>query len=354
MNAENLRILQKRIPEGVDALLITSELHQFYLTGFNYTDGWLAVTREKAFVFTDFRFIEAAREKIDAHAFQVFENTSSAFVRDTLKAENVASMMFEDASVTVARYHRMQKEFEGIELLPMESLVEAQREFKTEAELCVIKQAQEITDAAFDHILGYITPERTELDVAQELEAFMRSKGASGTSFSTISISGAKTAVPHGEPEDRKLIPGFLTMDFGCVYHGYCSDMTRTVVVGGIDDEMKRVYDTVLAAQEAVLEAIDWHKNCGDMDKIARDLIDNAGYKGAFGHSLGHGVGLFIHEMPKLSMNCKTTLENGHVVTVEPGIYLPGKYGVRIEDMVIIHNNRAEDITHSPKQLIVL
>lgn len=356
MNTENVKKLQASFPEDLDAILITSEMHQYYLTGFNLQDGYVAVMRDRAMVFVDFRYIEAARAEVDDPMFTVYDKSGLEFVRDTLKGFDVKTVGFEDKVVTVDLFNWYKKVFgEEIALSPIGGLLEVQRTVKTEYELDMIKKAQSIGDAAFEHILGFITPDRTETEIAVELEYFMKRLGASGTSFSTICVSGAASALPHGEPKNRKLERGFLTMDFGCIYNGYCSDMTRTIVIGSADEEMKRVYDTVLRAQCAVLEAIDWHSNCAEMDKIARDIIDNAGYKGKFGHSLGHGVGLYIHEKPGLnSGNTGTVLENGHVVTVEPGIYLEGQYGVRIEDMVIIHNNRAENITKSRKDLIIL
>lgn len=356
MKNENLHRLQAAMPEGLDALLITSERHQYYLTGFDFSDGYVALTREKAYVFTDFRYIEAAKACIDTDAFAIHMNNSLSFVRDTLVAEGIKVVGFEDHDVTVAALRRYESVFgEDVTLAPMGNILGDLRVCKTEEEIALIKKAQSIGDAAFEHILGFITPERTELEVALELETHMKRLGASGTSFSTICISGAATSLPHGEPQNRRLEKGFLTMDFGCIYRGYCSDMTRTVAIGEVTNEMRRVYDTVLAAQTAVLEQIAWHADCGEMDKIARDIIDGAGYAGAFGHSLGHGVGLYIHESPRLSQRSfGEILENGHVVTVEPGIYLEGKFGVRIEDMVIIHGNKAENITHSRKDLIVL
>jgi len=356
MNIENVKKLQASFPEELDAILITSEMHQYYLTGFNLQDGYVAVMRDRAMVFVDFRYIEAARAEINDPLFTVYDKSGLEFVRDTLKGFDVKCVGFEDKVVTVDLFNWYKKVFgEEITLSPIGALLEVQRTVKTEYELDMIKRAQSIGDAAFEHILGFITPDRTETEIAVELEYFMKKMGASGTSFSTICVSGAASALPHGEPKNRRLEKGFLTMDFGCIYNGYCSDMTRTVVIGHADEEMKRVYDTVLRAQCAVLDVIDWHSNCAEMDKIARDIIDGAGYKGKFGHSLGHGVGLYIHEKPGLnSGNTGTVLENGHVVTVEPGIYLEGQYGVRIEDMVIIHNNRAENITKSRKDLIIL
>ncbi len=356
MTFENLKHLQDAIPENMDAILLSSGMHQYYMTGLNIDDGYVAVMRNAAFVFVDFRYIEVVQNALADSPFTVRMNTDLKFIRDTLAENGAKAIGFEDRIVTVSQYEWYKGIFaDGFTLVPIGNLLEKLRTFKTEYELDMIKAAQAITDQAFTHILDFITPERTETEVALELETFMRKLGASGPSFSTISISGAATSLPHGEPRERKLEPGFLTMDFGCIYKGYCSDMTRTVCLGKPTEEMEHVYATVLAAQNAVLDVIDWHKDCGEMDAIAREIIDRAGYEGAFGHSLGHGVGLFIHEEPRLHKGyCGTLLENGHVVTVEPGIYLAGKFGVRIEDMVVIHNNRAEDITHSPKKLIVL
>ncbi len=356
MTFENLKKLQESIPENMDAILLASEMHQYYVTGLNLQDGYVAVMRDAAYVFIDFRYIEVVQNALAGSPFTIHMNTDTAFIRDVLAEAGTKTLGFEDRYITVAQLEGYQSVFsEKMTLTAIGNLLERQRAIKTEFELDMIKHAQSIADLAFDHILGFITPDRTETEIALELETFMRKQGASGTSFSTISISGAATSLPHGEPQERTLEPGFLTMDYGCIYKGYCSDMTRTVCVGKPTEEMKHVYATVLAAQNAVLDVINWHSDCAEMDALAREIIDRAGYKGAFGHSLGHGVGLYIHEDPRLhGGNRGTLLENGHVVTVEPGIYLSGKFGVRIEDMVVIHNNMAENITHSPKQLIVL
>ena len=202
-----------------------------------------------------------------------------------------------------------------------------------------------------------ITPDRTEIEVALELEFFMRAHGSEGTAFETIAVSGTNSSRPHGTPRDVKLEKGFFTMDFGARVDGYCSDMTRTVVIGKADEEMKRLYNTVLLAQTSAIDALRAGMKCFDADKVARDIIENAGYKGCFGHSLGHGVGLFIHETPRLSPASAESelLLPGHVVTVEPGIYIEGKYGCRIEDMVtVLADGTIHDFTQSPKELIEL
>ena len=350
---ENLERLQAAFPEDADALLVSSPLHQYYLTGFVYEDGWLTVSKDRACVLTDSRYIEAARDRL-GDVFDVRNDTRESAVRAVFEEWGVRSLLFEDRFVTVADLERMRRSYEGIDLKPVHGLLDGMRVNKTGFEMECLRRAVAIGDRAFEDILGFIKPERTETEIALELECSMRRQGAGGIAFTTIAISGKKTSMPHGEPENRKIEPGFLTMDFGCKWLGYCSDMTRTVSVGKPTDEMRDVYATVARAQEAALQAIAPGKRCSDMDRIARDLIDASPYQGAFGHSLGHGVGLQIHERPNLSMRSDVILEAGHVVTVEPGIYLPGRFGVRIEDMVLIHEDRAEDITHSRKDLIVL
>ena len=234
------------------------------------------------------------------------------------------------------------------------AMIDGLREFKDAGEIEKMKAAQAITDAAFAHIVDFIRPDMTERQVALELEFFMRSKGAECVAFDTIAVSGSASSMPHGVPRDVKLEKGFLTMDFGARFDGYCSDMTRTVVIGKADDDIRRLYNTVLEAQTSALAAAAPGAGCAKMDKIARDIIDGAGYVGTFGHSLGHGVGMYIHEEPRLSFRVPAdkVLTPGQVVTFEPGIYLSGKYGCRIEDMVAITEDGIMDFTKSPKDLI--
>ena len=232
-----------------------------------------------------------------------------------------------------------------------------QRKIKLPYELELMAKAQSITDAAFSHILGYITPDVTEIDVAVELEFFMRRMGAEALAFETIAVSGPASSMPHGVPANVKLRRGFLTMDFGAKYNGYCSDMTRTIVIGKADADEKKLYNTVLSAQTAALDMAAEGVPCIEVDKVARDIINGAGYEGKFGHGLGHGVGMFIHEAPRVSPKVPEAevLKRGHVVTIEPGIYLAGKYGCRIEDMIAIdHDGTMRNFTKSPKELIEL
>ncbi|MBQ7836170.1 MAG: aminopeptidase P family protein [Clostridia bacterium] len=227
------------------------------------------------------------------------------------------------------------------------------RRIKTAEEVGCIIKAQRIAEKSYYELLPRISVDATETELAAELEYIMKKNGSEGVSFDTIAVSGKNSALPHGVPRNVKLEKGFLTFDFGAVCNGYRSDMTRTVCIGKADSAMKRLYDTVLKAQIAVLEVVGQGGSCFKMDKIARDIIEGAGYKGAFGHSLGHGVGLQIHELPNLSPSAgDKRLCAGDIVTVEPGIYLGGKYGCRIEDMVYIANDSAENLTCMEKELI--
>lgn len=342
------------------AVLVSSELNQRYLTGFNYTDGYVLVLPETAYLLADFRYIEAARATANGEEIRVVMPDTSMlrYVARLLKEHRVGELTFEEEAVSCALYSRYAQMFEGVKLLPGASaLIESLRLIKDTEEIRCMTKAQEITDNAFAHILDFITPDRTELGVALELEFFMRAHGSEGTAFDTIAVSGTNSSRPHGVPRPVKLEKGFLTMDFGARYQGYCADMTRTVVLGKADGDMKRLYDTVLKAQTTALEALHAGMRCCDADKIARDIIDGAGYEGCFGHSLGHGVGLFIHENPRFAASSAPDilLRPGHVVTVEPGIYLEGKYGCRIEDMItVLPDGTVHDFTRSPKQLIEL
>lgn len=358
----HLESTKKILPESA-AMLVTSGINQRWLTDFDYTDGYVLVTHVSSYLITDFRYVEAARAQA-AQGFEVVmppEGVSMlAFVGGLLSDSGATRLMIEDATLSVAAHARFAEKFAPVELVcGASALLDGLREIKDAGEIETMKQAQAITDAAFAHILGYINPDRTEVDVALELEFFMRAHGAESVAFDTIAVSGTASSMPHGVPRPVKLERGFLTMDFGARYHGYCSDMTRTVVIGKADAEMKRLYSTVLAAQLAAFDALNrGERGCRKLDSIAREVIDGeADYRGSFGHSLGHGVGMYIHEMPRLSQGADptATLRAGQVFTDEPGIYLPGKYGCRIEDMITITaDGEVYDFTQSPKELIEL
>ncbi len=339
-----------------DCAIISSEISTRYLCGFNYTDGHLLVFPDHAYLLADFRYIEAARAAVKD--FEVILSKPDMYpdILALIKQNGAKSVAIEDSSVSCAEFKRMKEKLEGITLCEGASeILRKQREVKLPYELELIAKAQSITDAAFSHILGFISPEVTEREVALELDFFMRRMGAECTAFDTIAISGSSSSLPHGVPQDKKLSSGFLTMDFGARYNGYCSDMTRTVVIGKADEDMKKIYNTVLSAQKAALNTICEGIGCKAADTVARDIIKNAGYGECFGHSLGHGVGMYIHESPSLSQRAKddNIIKRGNVVTVEPGIYIEGRYGCRIEDMIAIdHDGKLLNFTKSPKELI--
>lgn len=342
------------IPESADCLLVTSELNQRYLTGLNYTDGYVVVAREKAWLLADFRYIEAAK-RFESDFLTVILLENRRVTLGNLFSDNKLSRIgFESENVTCAQLNALKETFPLADFVPCGGIIEKMREIKTPEEVRNIIAAQRIAEKALERLFTLISPNMTEIDVALELEYGMRKLGAEKTSFDTIAVSGTASSMPHGVPRNAKLEKGFLTMDFGALYNGYCSDMTRTVVIGKADTEMKKVYHTVLEAQLAALDFVAAGKLGSDCDKTARDIIYAAGYEGCFGHSLGHGVGMYIHEEPRLSYTYNKPLEIGAVVTVEPGIYLQGKYGVRIEDMVYLSENGTVNLTEAKKELIEL
>ena len=344
---------------GFDAAILSGKLNQRYLSDFDFDDGLVLVTSAAAYLLTDFRYAEAARAQC-SREFKVLQPEHGLLpcVRELLEESRCRRVAIEETVLSYADYQSWCEKLPGISLESGASqILGRQRETKTDEELELMAMAQALTDAAFAHILNYIRPDMTEVDVALELEFFMRKNGADGLAFDTIAVSGSNSSRPHGVPRPCKLEKGFLTMDFGARVNGYCADMTRTVVIGKADGEMKRLYGTVLRAQLAALEAAAEGASCAGLDRIARDIIDGAGYAGTFGHSLGHGVGLFIHENPRLSSRAAAdeVLRRGNVVTFEPGIYLEGRYGCRIEDMVAIRpDGSVLNFTKSPKELIEL
>ena len=359
MSIHHIRTLRQKLTEaGADAAIFTDKLNQRYLSDFDFDDGYVLVTRENAYLITDFRYIEAAKACSAAFMTVVDPGRGGmmSYIAKALRDDGCKTLLFEEETLAYANFERYRKALPDADLESGASaILTAQRLYKDEKELDAMARAQAVTDAAFDHIVKTIRPdEMTEVDVALELEYFMRSHGASSLAFDTIAASGSASSRPHAVPRPCKLERGFLTMDYGAKVDGYCSDMTRTVVLGKADADMKKLYNTVLRAQTEALAAAREGASCFELDKIARDVIDGAGYEGRFGHSLGHGVGLFIHEKPSLSQGAgETVLQRGHTFTVEPGIYIEGLYGCRIEDMCCIRpGGTMTDFTHSPKELI--
>lgn len=354
----HIKKFQKELKAG-QAALVSSTVNCFYLSLFNYHDGYLLVFPDKAFLLTDFRYAEAAEHEADK-AFEILCPKGGMFdaVAELLRANGPTTLLFEESHLTVAARDRLAEKLAdtGVSIVGgAGKILTRLRVYKDEQELAAMARAQELTDAAYSHILNVLTPTMREIDVALELEHFMRREGAQGIAFGTIAVSGSASALPHGVPRNRVLEKGFLTMDFGARFGGYCADMTRTVVIGLADAEMKRLYHTVLHAQQTALDMAACGVSCRALDLAARTVIDGAGYEGCFGHSLGHGVGIQVHEEPRLSSkaSAEALLEKGHVVTVEPGIYLKGCYGCRIEDMIaVMPDGRVHNFTKSTKELI--
>lgn len=353
-----LKRLQETLKSSeFDALLLSSSANQRYLSDFDYSDGYMLVSADKAYLLTDSRYIEAARSAVTDFDIILPPSRMSDSILELITQNGYKKVAIEEASMTCSIFETFKGKLGGeCELVSGASaMISKQRSVKLAYEIERMEKAQEITDKAFAHVLEFISPSMTELDVALELEFFMRRNGADGIAFNTIAVSGSASSLPHGRPSNIKLRKGLFTMDFGARYKGYCSDMTRTIGIGKIDDEMKKIYDTVLAAQQNAIDNIHGGMLCRDADALARDIIKNAGYGEAFGHSLGHGVGIFVHESPSLSPKAdeNARLEAGNVVTVEPGIYLEGRFGCRIEDMIAINaDGSVYNFTKSPKNLI--
>ena len=348
--------LQNALKDG-EAFWISSGSNRFYLTGFNSSAGSVLVTQQKAIFFIDFRYFEKAKEIVNSCEVVLYDKGDKG-IYEFCKNEKISTIYVETAHTPLSHHKYLCDLFEGITISTENQLdicLNKMRAVKSEQELSFLRQAQSLTEQTLDYILPRIEIGKTEREIMLDMEFFMRRLGAEGVSFDFIVVSGKNSSLPHGVPTDKKIENGdFVTMDFGAIVGGYCSDMTRTVAIGSVSDEQRLVYETTLKAQLAAIDAIKAGKVCGDIDKIARDIIYDAGFKGCFGHALGHSVGIDVHESPNLSPNNTAILEVGNVVTVEPGIYLENKFGVRIEDMVYVTEDGCIDLTSSKKELIIL
>ena len=352
------RIREELRRRDLDAILVTDEKNQRYAAGFPFTDGAVLVGRERAYLLTDSRYIEAAEKSVDASvSVRLFDGKHplSARLKEALAETGAERVAAEDEKLSHAGFLGWEKKLER-KLLPAGDLFTRLRAVKSEEEIASMIRAQRISEAALEEVLHIIRPGMTEREVAAELVYRMLRHGSEGNSFDPIVVTGAKTSMPHGVPGDEIIRSGdFVTMDFGCLKDGYCSDMTRTVAVGAATDEMKNVYHTVLKAQLAGIAAAKAGVPGREIDGAARKLIADAGFGEYFGHGFGHCLGLDIHEWPFASPSGAVPMPAGCLSSAEPGIYLPGRFGVRIEDVMIIRENGAEVITRAPKdELIVL
>lgn len=341
---------------GAGALFINDPHNIGYISGF-MGEGMLYISRSRNVLITDSRYTEAAAAASD---FEILEEKNSHrridILRECIAADGIDIVGYEDNYMTCSEFSRFENALEEVQQwLPLENQINAIRRIKTPQELEYLARAEAVGDAAFADILQILKPGMTELDVAAELEYRMKKHGAQGLSFDTIIASGVNSSKPHAVPGSKVLEKGdFVTMDFGCLIEGYCSDMTRTVVLGKADDRQREIYQTVLKAQTEALAVLKAGMKGSEVDAVARGIIRDAGYGDCFGHGLGHSVGLYIHEDPRLSPTDDTVLEADMIETVEPGIYVPGFGGVRIEDMVVVTADGCRNLAHSPKELIEL
>ena len=340
----------------VDGLLLTSRYSRHYGAEFDIAEGVAIVTKNGCRYFTDSRYIESAENNIKGFEVLGINQFTGYFARlnDAIADFGVSTLGYEENYLTVAELMGYEKNLNA-KLVPFNKQINGFRGSKEAWELDLMLKAQAITDKAFSEVLTRIKPGMTELELQAELIYCMYKNGGTGLAFDPIVVSGPNTSLPHGVAGERVIQAGdFVTMDFGASYKGYCSDMTRTVAVGFATDEMKKVYEVVLKAQESAIAATKAGVPGKEIDAVARKVITDAGYGENFGHGYGHSLGLEIHEAPNTNTSNPEPMPVGAVCSAEPGIYLPGKFGVRIEDVVIIKEDGCEDITKSPKHLIVV
>lgn len=348
------QVREKLNQKELDALLITNPHNRKYATGFTGTSGTCLITKTNALFITDFRYTKQASEQVKE--FEIIEHTKSMEeeLKNQLQKHQVERLGFEAEDITFEKYKQYREMFTQ-ELVDTKGIIESLRLVKTASEIDIIQEAATIADQAFEHIVTFIKPGITEVEVSNELEFFMRKQGAVSSSFDIIVASGYRSALPHGVASSKVIQSGELvTMDFGAVYNGYCSDITRTIAVGEVSDELRQLYNTVLEAQKRGVQ----HTKAGltgkEADALTRDYITEQGYGEYFGHSTGHGLGMEVHEAPSLAPRSTTTLEAGMVVTVEPGIYIEEIGGCRIEDDIVLTETGNRVLTHAPKELITV
>lgn len=354
---DRIEKLFSKLDDKTDCALITSDINRRYFTGMKSSAGCLAVFREKAYLLIDFRYIEKARNTVKNA--EVIEQTDFINqLKELLEKHNAKNIAIEAETMTVKElslYKSKLSEYSFIEDNNLSSAINLLRSVKDEKEIEYIKKAQEIAEYAFNEILKFIKVGVTEREIALKLDYLMLSNGAEAISFDTIALSGANTSMPHGVPSDKRVENGdFVLMDFGAVYNGYHSDMTRTVCVGEPTDEMVNVYNIVLSSQKKALSYAKAGITGSELDSVARNVIIDSGFGACFGHSLGHGVGMEIHEAPNASSKSRYVFRENEVITIEPGIYIPGKFGVRIEDFVVLTKDSCVNLTKCEKNILFL
>ena len=341
-----------------EAALIVSSENRTYFTGFTSSNGYLIVSPNGSVFITDSRYIEAAKLEVNGCDDIVLQKNIKTQIVKEAKKLGAKKVLIEAKRTTIASYDKYKELFEELEVIAtskLDDFVEGLRAIKSQEEKETTIKAQRIAERAFAFILDYITQGKTEREVARELDYFMIKNGAQSVAFNTIVVSGKNSSKPHGEPSEKRLERGdLITMDFGACVDGYHSDMTRTVALGSVSTRQAQVYETVLKAQQCAIDKVCEGVFASDCDFAARSFIDDAGFEDFFGHGTGHGVGIEIHEKPSLSKDSKDILQYGNIITVEPGIYIEGSFGVRIEDMLFVTKDGSENLTNAPKALMVL
>lgn len=351
--------LKSFINNPEQAVLLINEVNIGYFSGFFHSEGYLLVTQNESYLLVDFRYIEAAKKKSSNCKVVMFKKLTEDLL-DILKKEGIKDLVFEADSITVARFEGIKKFFaeHKIDCIADKTLCDHIAEIriiKDKSEIEKIQKAQDIAEKAYLETLNFLKPGVSEKEISARLEYLMNIYGAECKSFDLITITGKKTSLPHGVPSDGIVKEGdFFTFDFGAVYEGYHSDTTRTIAIKYATDEMEKIYNIVLKAQLAALEKIKPGVKCREVDKAARNIIAAEGFGEYFGHSTGHGVGLDIHEAPTVSTKGETVLKSGMVITDEPGIYLPDKFGVRIEDMLCVADDGYKNFVSLPKELLII
>lgn len=344
--------------KGIDAILISNNYSLKYFTGFTGTTGVALVFAEKRFFFTDFRYVTQAKEEVEAKGFTVVtvERGATDTLAEYIKNSGIKKLGFEDVYVTVADYNIYKEKFEGVELVTVGADIDKFRMVKTEEEIELIKKAVEIGDQVFAHAISRLKEGVIEKDLAIEMEYEMRRLGADGPAFETIIASNYRSALPHGVASEKAIEKcGFVKFDLGVYYKGYVSDMTRTVYFGDTPSPKHlKLYSIVYEAQKRACDAVKAGVSCAELDKIARDYITEKGYGAEFGHGLGHGIGIYIHEQPSVNAKSDVILEEGMVITIEPGIYIEGFGGVRIEDDIVVRKDCGEILNKTSKKLMVI
>ncbi len=348
--------LRRCLPSGFGAAIVQDIDNRFYMTGYRTSAGFVVVLQDKVYFLTDMRYAEAAKKALPYAEFVLMTN-GTAQVAQILEKNKIKKALIEDI-ISHASAKNMMSALSGVQVDDGETLsfaLKQQRMIKDEQETECIEQAQRIADEAFLQCIKLIKPGMTERELKFNLETLIRKGGADDISFDSIVVAGENSSLPHGEAGDRPLKVGDLvTMDFGAKYKGYCTDITRTIAIGSVSDRQRAVYDTVLKAQLAAVAALKPGKTGKEVDKVARDIIDATEFKGAFGHGLGHSLGVQIHEDPRLSPKDSTEVCAGMVLTVEPGIYLEGEVGVRIEDTCVVTEDGCRPRSKISKELIIV